>query len=147
MVCYTTSHIQVKKNYQSVKNWQSALYFSKDLIQARCSSVFPKQHCVIAFTARLSASHVNGGNQVWPSVQFLYPSPLRGLACYLSTGTGTLQNHHVVASTVVFSLCLKSSGLMLWTESLALGSYGHENEKKRGRSIGGGFCSNVSRKW
>lgn len=92
-----------KNNYQSVKSWQSAVYFSRDLIQARCSSVFPKQHRVAAFTAWLSASQVNGWNQVWSSVQFLYPSSLRGLGCYLSTGTSTLQNHPLAGSTVVSS--------------------------------------------
>lgn len=56
-----------------------------------------------------------------------------GLACYLSTGTSTLQNHSLVASTVFFPLCLKSSGLMLWTGILSWGFYGHENMKKGGK--------------
>lgn len=76
-------------------------------------------------------------------MQFLYLSPVRGLACYLSTGTSTLQNHQLVASTVVFSLCVISSGLMLWT-CLAWVLYGHEEMKKRGEAaLEGAFCSNM----
>lgn len=41
--------------------------------------------------------------------------------------------YSLVVITVVLSLCLQSSGLMLWTESLSWGLYGHGKMKKEGK--------------
>ena len=58
-----------------------------------------------------------------------------------------LQNHHLAAFTVVFSLCLKSVGLRLWTESLAWGMYGPEKMTKRGEgALEGAFCCKLEQK-
>lgn len=138
MVCFTASDVQVKKtNYQSVKSWQSALHFSKDLIQGRCSSLFPKQHCVIHCLAISFSCEWREPGLVLSAVLISESSKE---ACILSkhrykhlAESLPRSFYSLVVITVVLSLCLQSSRLMLWTESLSWGLYGHGKMKKEGK--------------